>query len=214
MLSYLKEDGHLDRNKNQQVDADAGEAMQDQQEQDQNEYLMPADNTKMAKQGTLILVLLFVVGAAAVFLMIKKVVPSQAGAADESGNLQVESAIAKLTGIKDEMYSRLDQVAEKFQKFSTVNQVPAEGLVKNPFVHIGIVSRSEVEAEISEKAKSRQDKWKLWSIMESSQGRCCMINNKLLYEGDMIDNMKVVRIGTKGVELEGEGNQVVLRISQ
>lgn len=213
MLSYLQEDS----NKEQGIGgkkAEVGNTSEMQNENVEQEYLMPADNTKFAKQGTLILIVLFLVGGASVFLMIKKVVPSHAEAADQTGNVQVQTAIAKLDIIRDQMYSKLDQVADKIYKFSSVEQVPSDALVKNPFVHVNLVSDNQTAQKYVQEKIKKQNRWKLWSIMESEQGRCCMINNKIYYEGDVIDNMTVVQIGQKAVVLEGGGDQMVLRMSQ
>ena len=113
MLSFLHEDGNNDsgkqvqqpsvqNNTNNQAPAAADPAQQ--------EFLMPANTGKKVKQSTLILVVLLAVGAAAVFFMIKQTVPRDASAEDSSQEIQIESAIAKLSGIRTEMYGKLDQI--------------------------------------------------------------------------------------------------------
>ena len=53
----------------------------------------------------------------------------------------------------------------------------------------------------------------LVSIMQSDKGICCMINNKILYEGDLIEEMTVKHIEDNKVTLELEGMEVVLKMA-
>ncbi len=59
-----------------------------------------------------------------------------------------------------------------------------------------------------QKAKSMR----LWSIMQSNQGNRCMIDDKILREGDSIKGFKVLQIGDSFVKLESGGAEVVLRL--
>ena len=210
MLSYLKED-QGDQNNQIQSNENLAEGDQSQAKQ---EYLMPSNNTALAKQGTMILMLLFAVGAGSVFLMVKKVVPAQAQAADTTQQTQIETAIAKLSGIKNNMNGKLDKIAEKIYSLSNVNQLATNDLVKNPFIHSSASSIGAADAQLTEQEHTKTVNYKLWSILQSDQGTCCMINNKLLYEGDKIDNMTVIKIGKKTVQLASEDETIVLRISQ
>lgn len=212
MLSYLKDDRDGQDKHQRSGDEQSDHVNQDQVGQD--EYLMPSGNTTLARQGTMILIALFVVGAGAVFFMVKKVVPAQAEAADTTQHTKIESSIAKLNGIQTKMNGKLDQVAEKIYNLSNVKQLGEDDLLKNPFVH-KTTSSFGVEKEIvNTKKEVKNINVKLWSIMESDQGRCCMINNKLLYEGDRIQGMTVVAIGKKTVQLQSEQGTILLRIAQ
>ncbi len=42
---------------------------------------------------------------------------------------------------------------------------------------------------------------KLLSIMRSDQGDCCMINDRIVRQGDTMEGFKVVQIGGNSVEL-------------
>lgn len=50
----------------------------------------------------------------------------------------------------------------------------------------------------------------LLSIMQSDQGDCCMIGDKILYEGDSIEGFKVSQIGDSFVKLETSDGEIVL----
>ena len=52
--------------------------------------------------------------------------------------------------------------------------------------------------QIRQKAENLQ----LLSIMQSDRGKCCMIGNKILYEGEYIKDFKVRQIGDSFVKLE------------
>jgi hypothetical protein len=213
MLSFT----HENENRNIQPDNNVQDSSeQNAQASDEQEYLMPANTGKTVKQSTILLTVLIIAGAAVVWGMIKKTVPQKALAATSTEDMQVENAIAKLTGIRTEMYGKLDQISEKFYQFSTVNQVSVDQLSKNPFVHTfgysdaGLTKGSSQDSGIG----AKKTQWRLWSIMDSQQGLCCMINDKILYVGDSIDGMIISQIGKNAVELTSDQKSIILRISQ
>jgi hypothetical protein len=213
MLSFLNE------NENHKSQPEAAQETDDQVQnseqtpEEEQDYLMPANTGKSVKQSTVLLTILIVAGAAVVWGMIKKTGPQEASAAANTEDMQVETAIAKLTGIRTEMYGKLDQIAEKFNHFSNVNQVSVDQLSKNPFVHANGYSGGTSMKQTSNK-NDKNAQWRLWSIMDSQQGLCCMINDKILYVGDSINGMIVSQIGKNAVELTSDQQSVILRISQ
>jgi len=213
MLSFLNENEN-NNSQPQAVAQDAEDQVQNSEQtpEEEQDYLMPANTGKSVKQSTVLLTVLIVAGAAVVWGMIKKTGPQDASAATKTEDMQVETAIAKLTGIRTEMYGKLDQIAEKFNHFSNVNQVSVDQLSKNPFVHANAYSGVLLKKTSKKDGKNAQ--WRLWSIMDSQQGRCCMINNKLLYVGDSINGMIIGQIGKNAVELTSDQQSVILRISQ
>ena len=213
MLSFLNENENNKSQTEAVQDADNQSQKSDQASEEEQDYLMPDNTGKSVKQSTVLLTVLIVAGAAVVWGMIKKTGPQDASAATKTEDMQVESAIAKLTGIRTEMYGKLDQIAEKFNHFSNVNQVSVDQLSKNPFVHANGYSGGVSLKETSKK-DGKNAQWRLWSIMDSQQGRCCMINDKLLYVGDSINGMIVSQIGKNAVELTSNQQSVILRISQ
>jgi hypothetical protein len=50
--------------------------------------------------------------------------------------------------------------------------------------------------------------------MQSNQGNCCMIDDRILYEGDSIEGFKVLQIGDSFVKLESDGVQITLKLSE
>jgi hypothetical protein len=95
-----------------------------------------------------------------------------------------------------------------------VLQVEVGELVKNPFklelaatkveeprVEIKV---PEVDAEMVKQRRIRQEakEMKLLSVMQSDRGRCCMVGDKILYEGEYIKDFKVCQIGNSFVKLE------------
>jgi hypothetical protein len=113
------------------------------------------------------------------------------------------------------MYGKLDQVAEKFYQFSNIHQVSSDQLIKNPFIITsgvsGVIPSMKDKGYKTDKNKNHL---RLWSVMESEQGRCCMIGDKILYVGDTIDGMVVNQIGKNAVELKSKTQSVILRMSQ
>ena len=152
--------------------------------------------------------------------MIKKTGPKQAVASAEE--MQIENAIAQLTGIKTEMNSRMDEVVDKFYQFSDVEQVKVDELKKNPFLYdftpgIGDdgVDKYAVNREmLKQEMQIKSGRMRLWSIMESPQGSCCMIDDEVLYEGDKIKDMTITRIEESFVELSSMGIIIKLKMSE
>jgi preprotein translocase subunit SecG len=213
MLSFLQ-----DNNRDDLVDTAGPEGTGTEANEDQNgdgqEYLAPAEHGKNAKRTTIILVILFSVGSLCIWFMIKKAAPRFAAAAVSTEEAQIENAIAQLTGIKTQMNSRIDQMLGQFYQFADVDQVGVGQLKKNPFRHELYVSDFESLLDKEPDISTGTD-LQLWGILQTEQGNCCMINEKILYEGDRVSGLKVVRIGGKHVELvTASGSPVILKIPE
>jgi hypothetical protein len=230
MLPFMNEDSKEDKPEEGQNEylndsaempdsADNVADKQDKQPQpDQQDYLTVASRDNKIKRGTIVLVILFAVGLLFVLLMIKKSSPSPAlGLTNEES--RIESAIAQLTGLKLGIGDRIDQIVKRFNQFSDVKKLQVEQLQKNPFVReryypaSGLSSGSEAGTEALNSELARQaESMQLFSIMHSDNGNCCMIDDKLLYEGDKIGGFEVCRISDFSVELCTDGMKFVLRI--
>jgi preprotein translocase subunit SecG len=190
------------------------------QKTQEQEYLTVATQNKNTRKSTVFLAVLFGIGLLCLWLMIKKSAPQQASAASVgTEETQIEQAIIQLTGVKSEMFSNMDQILRKFYEFSDVLQVQVDELLKNPFElelflanlkgkvgaeekTLKIDSEMATQQQIREAAKGMQ----LLSIMHSQQSNCCMIDNKILYEGDSIRGFKVSQIGENFVKLRWAPN--------
>lgn len=148
--------------------------------------------------------------------------------------MKIETAIVRLTGVKSEMFSRMDEIVSKFYEYADVLQVQVNELVKNPFelemflTNLKADSAAEVKTvEVDaaslwkEQIRQKAEKMQLLSIMRSDRGDCCMIDDQILYKGDSIDGFKIKEIGTSSITLtlESKGDsgeqetQVVLKLS-
>jgi len=234
MLSFLQ-DQEL-ANSSVQDPSTAGDSNGEPQEQ---EYVAVAAQKRRVRKTTYLLAVLFCVGLLCLWFMIKKSAPGAATAAavgtEES---QIGKAIAQLIGVRSEMFSGLEKIVSKFYEFSDVQQVQVNELVKNPFKHEvfwGGLSKdsgssernSGIDAEVMRQQQLMQqaEDIQLLSIMQSEEGNCCMIDDKILYEGDSIRGFKVRQIGDNFVNLELEdtdpednkgrsGTQIVLMLSE
>ena len=217
MLSFLNEDENSQELPEGITDAskDVQGELESQSPESQDDYLMPSTTGKTVKNSTILLTILLVVGASVVWVMVKKVGPREASAESSQEDMQIETAIAKLTGIQSEMYAKLDKVAEKFYQFSNIHQVSSDQLIRNPFIYAPGVSGVMPSVKGGGyKSEKKNNNLRLWSVMESEQGRCCMIGDKILYVGDTIDGMVVNQIGKNAVELKSNNQSVILRMSQ
>jgi hypothetical protein len=193
------------------------------------EYLTVAARGKKVRKTTYLLVVLFGAGLLCVLFMIKKSTPQKAQAqTNQTVEAQIEAALSSLMGIKAEIFSRMDGIVKKFYEFSDVQQIKVNELVKNPFerdLFLGSLERvSTTDAEDAALMRQRQlsqqaKELRLVSIIRSTQGDCCMINDKILYQGDSIKDFKVAQISQDSVKLEWGQNQsekvsIVLKLEE
>ena len=217
MLSFLQDNNRDDVMVNSSEPEGADAEPNEDEHTDEQDYLAPAEHGKNAKRTTIILMVLFSIGALCIWFMIKKAVPKLAEAAMSPEEIQIENAIAQLTGIKTQMHSRIDQMLGKFYQFADVDQVGVGELNRNPFRHE--LYLSNIEGLLDDNQNGLDDltggNLQLWSIMQTEKGNCCMINEKIVYEGDTIAGLKVIRIGSKFVELaSGSGAHVILKMPE
>jgi len=179
------------------------------------QYLTVASRSQQMRKSSILLAALFVIGLVGLVLMIKKSSPQSASAAEvNKEQLEIESAIARLTGVRSEMFSRMDEIVKKFYEFSGVHQVRVSELVKNPFQFelflVGLGQKSETpDSEVTldlaairqQQMQQQAAKLHLLGIMRSNRGSCCMIDDKVLYEGDSIQNFTVNEIAESYVKL-------------
>ena len=187
------------------------------------EFLTVASHGKRVRKTTTLLVVLFIIGLICLVFMIKKSSPKTASASNSpSEDTLVETAIARLTGVKTQMFNRIDEIVGKFYEFSNVPQVKVNELAKNPFeleTISGNIKRSaenEMDARALWQQQLRQNSkgMQLWSIMQTHQGNRCMIDDEILGEGDSIRGFKVTEIGDNFVKLESDGVQIELKLSE
>ena len=189
------------------------------------EFFTVSARSKNVRRSTIGFAVLFGLGLLCLLFMIKNRTPKTATASEaQSSETQIEAAIARLTGANSEMFSKMDQIVKKFYESSNVLQIQVNELVKNPFElelflsdlrgkvdlqegDIGVSSEMFRQQQIRQMSKDMQ----LKSIMRMGAGKrnCCMIDDKILYEGDLIKGFKVIQIGNNYVKLgwwDVEGN--------
>jgi hypothetical protein len=179
------------------------------------EYYTVASHGKKARKSTTLLAILFVIGLACLGVMIKRSTPKAASAAEaDAEQTDIQLAIARITGVKTEMFNRMGEIVNKFYEFSGVKQVEVGELATNPFefklVPASVKAELDTEPRVSpldaeglrrrQMAQQAKD-LEVLSIMQSTQGNCCMIGDKFLYEGDTIQNFRVVEIKENQVRL-------------
>jgi hypothetical protein len=222
MMDFLKQNGSGDLDKLEsptkgEHDAELGS---------DSSFVTTTSREKSIKNGTIIFAVVFCASLVCLWVMIKKTTPQAAMAKTASeDSMQIENAIAKVTGTKAEFFKGIDNVVSKFHEFSSILQIKVNELQKNPFEHqnysttslSGDQDQSESVADRERAAKFALEKdatgMQLLSIMSESNGYSCMINDKMLKKGDMIDGWRVVAITSKSVELSAQGMQKVLKIS-
>ncbi len=209
MLSYLRNNA-------------IPETKQQQDQANQEGYISPAAGAKNVRQTSMLLAGLFVIGMFSVFVMIKKAaVPQQAAAAKDA---QIEAGLAQFAGIKKDMFSQMDQIVQKFHDFSNFEQIKPTELARDPFYSRLAIS-AQVMRDLNRQAAgdanavesvlfTRVRELQIQSIMNSQDKPCCMINDKLLYVGDKIEDFTIAAIGGNFVEFKAGQFSTVLKLSE
>jgi len=185
-------------------------------QQEKDEVIELAVQAKNVRQTTFILVGAIAIAFAAIWLIHKKAAPAQTNAAVADQQLQIEAAIAQLTGIKAENVGQVDQLVKKFYEFADFGQVAAKQLRRDPFNPSQPVSDAANDSsklkENNSNIQNDAQKMQLKSIMQSKYGNCCMIDDTLLHKGDKINGFEIVEIGTDFVRLTAQGRVTILRL--
>jgi preprotein translocase subunit SecG len=196
--------------------------------QQQEEYITVATRKKQVRKSTIVLAVLFFIGLLCLWFMIKKSTPQTASAtSDNTEETKIETAIARFTGVKSEMFSRMDEIVNRFYEFSNVPQVHVNELAKNPFelemFLANLKAKADAEAETldtdadtmwQQQIRQRAKAMQLSSVIQSEHGTCCVINDEILREGDPIGGFKVRQIGDGFVKLNCEDIEIVLKLSE
>jgi len=228
MLSFLRDEG-LENLPVQKSAAPAAKTPDNANEKPQEqEYLTVAVREKQVRKSTITLAVVFVIGILCLLFMIKKSTPESASAeTGKNEQTQIEKAIARLTGVKSEIFGRMGEIVNKFYEFSKVPQVRVNELAKNPFEletfsadldpqldtqdeNLEIDPQMVWQQQIRQKAKNMR----LLSIMQSELGDCCVIDGIKLCEGDSIKGFKVCKIDINDslVKLESNGVEIILKL--
>ena len=228
MLPFLREQNLGDPPAQKPAAADGRTPDDGTERPQQQEYVTVATQKKQVRKSTIALAVLFVIGLLCLWFMIKKSTPQKASAAAaNTEETQIETAIARFTGVRSEMFSRMDEIVNRFYEFSNVPQVHVNELAKNPFELEMFLANLRANADAEAKAALDIDADMMWqrirqkardmqlsSIIQSEQGTCCVINDEILYEGDPIGGFKVRQIGDSFVKLKCEDMEIILKLSE
>jgi hypothetical protein len=220
MLSFIREQGGQDPSANQTKNG-AQHPPNGSEDNGALEYLTVATTSKSLRKSTILVAILVSIGLVCLWFMIRKSQPQAASAKQgDEEQTKMEAAIGRLTGISSEMVSKMDEILKKFYEFSGVFQVQVGDLVKNPFevevfakdIKGEVAPQADAQAEAAlvkrQRLKQRAGSLSLLSVMQSGPASSCMINDKILRQGDTIEGFVITRIGGDSVELawRGDGN--------
>ncbi|MBN1360010.1 MAG: hypothetical protein JW993_05435 [Sedimentisphaerales bacterium] len=209
MLSFMREQGAADLPADQARARDAGGSERGEPQ----EYLTVAANSKNLRRSTIFVMILVAIGLACLGYMIRKSQPQMASAEPVDDENKIEVAISRLTGVSAEMVSRMDEIVQRFYEFSEVFQIGVGELAKNPFEVEAFASAANEEGSKGEEEKAkaaqaaresvkqRANALKLLSVMRTDQGNCCMINDRILQQGDIVEGFTIAAIRSDSVEL-------------
>jgi len=195
------------------------EGTEDSNEQPQNEeYLTVTARKQQVFKGTILLAILFGTGLVCLFLMIKSSSPQSASASLGTmtpEEAEIEAAIVQFTDAKSEMFGKTDQMIQQLNKFSDIPQVKTGELVKNPFrMERYWGNQEEILKSFESDTNRGVAELQLLSIMKSNNSNCCMIDDKILYEGDSINGFEVRTISNNSVKLCKGDKEVILKLAE
>jgi len=218
MLSFMREQGGASSS-GPQAKRSGQSGGQTSSEDGAQEFLTVATNRSKLRKSTILVVILVTIGLVCLWFMIRKSQPESASAKQvDEEETRLEAAIGRLTGVSSEMVNKMDRIVKKFYEFSDVFQVQVGELVKDPFeveifakdIKDHVVSNEDTAALIQERRmKEQAATLQFLSVMQSADGNACMINDRILREGDRIEGFVVTRIGSDFVLLtwqEGGGS--------
>ena len=202
MLSYLQEQNNISDKQNS-----GSEEVHESQKQ-----TTVVTRQAQLKKTNRILIILFVAGLLCLWIMILKSGPKTASAQQQQAQeTEMEMTLARMMGIKSELNSSARELVKKFQQIDSVEQIKLGDLKKNPFetehalATLTAISAAQRSGDLDSGLLNDQLKdLQLLSIMLSGgEGgkNCCMINDRILYEGDIIGELKVAAINEKSVSL-------------
>lgn len=179
-------------------------------------YVAVAAGEKQVRRSTYVFAGLFILGLLCLWFMIKRSAPQATAAAGVgTQELQIEMAITGFAGVRSEMFNRMGEIVKKFYQFSDVQQVDVHELVKNPFeLEMFLGDLEEISNESAYGAREPTHGMQLLCIMQLEQDNCCMIDDRILYEGDSIKGFKVCRISDSTVLLESGDLEITLKLSE
>ena len=213
MLSFMREQGGENVPGGQATGGDQRDGASPDTGEAQ-EYLTVAANSKSLRRSTILVAILVAMGLAGLGYMIRQSRPQAAsGQTSAQEENKIELAISRLTGVSSEMVSRMDEIVSKFYEFSDVFQVGVGELAKNPFEAEILAGAIQEEVRTTqddteraalirrERLKKQASALKLLSVMRSENGNACMINDRILHQGDTIEGFSITRIGGDSVLL-------------
>jgi len=218
MLSFMREQENGNSSDRASTGADS-QAPLSSDPAGAQEYLTVAANSRSVRRSTIFVVVLVCIGLVCLFLMIRKTQPQAASAKQtKDDETKIEAAISRLTGVRSEMADRMDEIVTKFYEFSDVSQIEVDELVKNPFQVEGFMKEIKDEVVLDEDPRAQAEMirrqrlqqqastLRLLSVMRSEVGHCCMINDQILREGEVIEGFTVTKIGSNSVNLTWAAN--------
>jgi preprotein translocase subunit SecG len=217
MLDFLNEKDGLELNNEKSAPLPKNNSVQTPQA-GQDGFISAQNTNKSARKSTVLLAVLFIAGLLGLFYMIKKGAPQIASATiSDPEQAQVEMLAVKLGGVRSEMSNKMEIIVKKFYEFANVKQVALGELIRNPFRLIK--SRTTVTDDEVTKTPSTTYKaadFQLFSIMRTGSDTtkwCCMINDKLLYQGETIAGFTITEIGENSVILRSGENKITLKLT-
>jgi preprotein translocase subunit SecG len=219
MLDFLNEKDEQELHKEESSSAATSKDVSEKAaETAQDGFVSVENGGKNARRSTILLAVIFAVGLLGLFFMMKKGTPQMASAAtSDKEQAQIDALVAKLGGVRSEMSNKMETIVKKFYEFANVKQILLAQLAKNPFRLTKSWSSVSQEGDKVLATTYKANDFQIFSIMRVGTDPakwCCMINDKLLYQGETIAGFTVAEIGVNYVLLRSGENKITLKLAE
>jgi len=212
----------------QMQDEQAGNEVQPEEGFNPAQALARKSARRPALRGNILLIGLFVTGAATVYGLSLRRGPAPASAEEKAAELQVDSALLQLTqGAKGHAATNTQEVIRSFYQEVAQRQIPLNQLSKNPFEFVppmpAVPTGTQQEQQGTKPTAAKQDPHPdpmavlqslvLQSVMRGGdRGASAIISGNLLTVGEKIEGFTIKAIAPKAVTLERKGREYVIHM--
>ena len=219
------------------TEPNTGQTQNDNQKPETNQSIsspIVLQKKKQVLESTVMFVVLFVFSLYCLLFVVAKTEPQAAVASQINvEEVRLDMAIAKLTSTGADAFNEPERIVKRFYDLDNIQQIKVNQLTKNPFklesLHADITSGRRVVTDTMQKIglMEQANSMQLLSIIATNSGNSCMIDYKLLYEGDTIRGFEITEIADSYVKLElklnsyeddskiqPEAMKIILRLSE
>ncbi|MGH7180048.1 MAG: general secretion pathway protein GspB [Tepidisphaeraceae bacterium] len=189
------------------------------------DYLPSSTPARSVSRGTLLMSLIVVAAAVAVWFMHKRSGPKAAVGAVATETAQAKKTINSFLDngganikLMEAMLRNTEKIVQQFLKYPSMTQIPLSDLRTNPFRARSLKSEAANtdDKRDADKLAVRKsvESLRLQSVMYGEQRKACMINNMLYREGQQVESFTIEKITPTGVIVKNGSYRFELKMQR